>query len=276
MEGGYQIGKQIREMCVFANQNLAADPPFSNLNLISCRNVLIYLESALQKKVISLFHYSLKPTGFLLLGNSESIGEFSDLFAVVDKKHKIYSRKVVPTELKFDFFTSNYSGQQVNKKIIEVAGDSFDLYKEADQIIWNKYTPAGVIINSDLDILQFRGKTSPYLRPASGKPSFNLLKMAGANLQLELRTAIRQTKRLNVSVRKECIQITDQDQLREINFEVIPFKVPPAEERYFLVLFEEVPSSAIPQSMDDNPSVKPKRGQTVTEQELIELKQGRC
>ena len=275
VEGGYQVSKFVRQMCVFAKQNLIGDPPFSHLDLISCRNVLIYLGPVLQKKVIPLFHYSLKPTGFLLLGTSESTGEYSDLFTLVDKKQKIYSRKLTPTRLNFDFFSSNYFPQLVKDEARDSdAGEGVDLQKEADRIVWNKYAPPGVIINSDLEIVQFRGETSPYLAPAPGKPSFNLLKMAQASLRLDLRTAILQAKRLDVPVRKEGIQLTTKEQLREVNFEVIPFQVPPSQERYFLVLFEDVQVSGLAQSLDDDRRVKPRRGkQTATEQELIQLKQ---
>ena len=229
----------------------------------------------MQKKVIPLFHYSLKPTGFLLLGTSESTGEYSDLFALVDKKQKIYSRKWTATRLNFDFFTSNYLEEKVKNEVRDSdAVEGLDLQQEADRIVWNKYAPPGVIINSDLEILQFRGETSPYLAPAPGKPSFNLLKMAQASLRLELRTAVLQAKRLNVPGRKEGIQLTIKEQLRELNFEVIPFQVPSSQERYFLVLFEDVQGSAVPQSSDDDGRVKPIRGkQTATKQELMQLKQ---
>ncbi|MBW4667824.1 MAG: PAS domain-containing protein [Cyanomargarita calcarea GSE-NOS-MK-12-04C] len=272
VEEGYQVSKTIREMCVFAKQNLVADPPFSNLDLISCRNVLIYLQPALQKKVIPLFHYSLKPTGFLFLGISETTGEFSNLFALVDKKHKIYSRKLASIRLNLDFVTSNSlaqkaSGKQMNKD----AGNGIDIQKEAERIIWDKYAPVGVIVNNDLDILQFRGETSSYLGPPPGKPSFNLLKMAQVGLRLELRTALNQAKKLNLSVRKEGIQFADKEQLREVSFEVIPFKIAGFEERYFLVLFEHITASAI---VTNNPKVIATKGkQTAAGQQIIQLKQ---
>ncbi len=270
IEGGYQISKSVRQMCVFAKQNLSADPPFSKLDLISCRNVLIYLSPALQQKVIPLFHYSLKPTGFLLLGTSESTGDFSDLFAVVNKKQKIYERKLAPSRLNFNFFNSNYSLNTVSeKKIINNAGSDLDLQTLADQIVWNKYAPPGVVINSDMEILQFRGETSPYLRLAPGKPNFNLLKMAQPSLRLELRTAIKQAKQQNASVTKSGIQVTSQEQSQNISFEVIPI-LAPFLEKYFLVLFESVPVSATP--IVERTSA-PVRRQTGIEQELNQLKQ---
>ena len=274
VEEGYQVSKTIREICVFAKQNLVADPPFSNLDLISCRNVLIYLQPASQKKVIPLFHYSLKSTGFLFLGISETIGEFSNLFALVDKKHKIYSRKLASIRLNLDFVTSNYPVEKANGKKINKdkdSGNGTEIQKEAERIIWDKYAPVGVVVNSDLDILQFRGETSAYLGPPPGKPSFNLLKMAQVGLRLELRTALNQAKKLNLSVRKEGIQFADKEQLREVSFEVIPFKIAGFEERYFLVLFEHITASV---SATNNPKLIADKGkQTAAGQHLLQLKQ---
>jgi two-component system CheB/CheR fusion protein len=272
VEGGYEINKSIRQMCVFAKQNLLADPPFSSVDLISCRNVLIYFGTPLQKQVLPMFHYSLKPTGFLLLGTSESTNECSDLFAPVNKKQRIYSRNLTATRLNTGYFTTNYLEQKVNtEKMNSDAGTGSDLQKEADRIVCNKYAPAGVIINSELEIIQFRGDTSPYLSSAPGKPSFNLLNMAGANLRLELRTALMEAKRLDISVRSG-IQISGKE-LKEATIEVIPLKAPPAKESYFLVLFEEVPPSANPQLVEDNRKVTRASGkQIATSQELIQLK----
>ncbi|MEA5553190.1 chemotaxis protein CheB [Anabaena cylindrica UHCC 0172] len=247
VEGGYQINKSIREQCIFARQNLISDPPFSNLDLITCRNLLIYLESGVQKQLMSLFHYSLKSTGFLMLGNSESVGELSDLFALLDRKNKVYSKKLVATKPNFNFSSGHYPVARVkpDPQMSEKTWDIDDLHKEADQIIFNRYAPSGVLISDDMDILQFRGDTSFYLRPAPGQPSFNLLKMARKGLLEELRTAVHQAKRQDIAVRKDNLQIEGSEPRRIVNVEVIPLKTPVAvETRYFLVLFEDVPSSA--------------------------------
>ncbi|WP_414562287.1 MULTISPECIES: chemotaxis protein CheB [unclassified Anabaena] len=245
VEGGYQISKSIRELCVFAKQNLISDPPFSNLDLISCRNVLIYLESFLQKQVMPIFHYSLKPTGFLMLGIAESAGEFSNLFTLVDRKHNIYIKKLIPTPLNFNFTPSNYPVAKLaphkskNQKPWNIA----DLKNQADQIVLNRYAPVSLLINDNMDILQIRGETSPYLRPAPGDPSFNLFKMARKGLLEELRTAIHQAKRQDISVKKEGIQIEGNDPSRKVNVEVIPFQPDSIETRCCIVLFEDVPAS---------------------------------
>jgi two-component system CheB/CheR fusion protein len=271
VEGGYQVSKAVRQMCIFAKQNLISDPAFSHLDLISCRNVLIYFKPLLQNKVIRLFNYSLKPTGFLLLGSSESITDCSDLFRLVGKKQRIYSPNLRASQFKTDF-VGNYFEPRMNcDSRNKLAGQRLDLLsQQADRIVCNKYSPAGVIINNDLEIIQFRGETSPYLTSPPGKASLNLLNMAEASLLLDLRAAILEAKRLDIAVRKEGIGVTNKDQFNEVNLEVIPFKIFSDEERYFLVLFEKVPK--IIASPDDK--VKPRTTkQTLAEQELIELKQ---
>lgn len=253
VEGGYQIAKFVRELCVFAKQNLCSDPPFSKLDLISCRNVLIYFSAALQKKILPIFHYGLKPTGFLMLGTSETTGEASQLFSQVDKKHKIYSRKLIPGRLTLDLVTKNYPSQTPQETDPTIDGDTWndlDLQKEADQIILEGYTPAGIVIDSDLEILYFRGQTSSYLDPSPGRASLNLLKMAKEGLKLELRSAIHQAKKQEVPVKKEGLQIRERDRVRQVNIDVIPFKSRSLEERYFLVLFEEGCPIAIAQATE--------------------------
>ncbi|MBD0261444.1 MAG: PAS domain-containing protein [Tolypothrix sp. Co-bin9] len=273
VEAGYQVSKAVRQMCVFAKQNLIADPAFSHLDLISCRNVLIYFKPILQNKIIRVFNYSLKPTGFLLLGTSESITECLDLFRLVDKKQRIYSPNLRASQFKADF-TDNYFEARINgDNRNKVAGLNLDLLsRQADRIICNKYAPPGVIINNDLEIIQFRGETSPYLTSPPGKASLNLLNMAEASLLLDLRATILEAKRLDIAVREEGIQVTNKEQFYEVNLEVIPLNIFSNKERYFLVLFEKVPK--IIASPDDNVKVKPRRRkQTLAEQELIQLKE---
>ncbi|WP_414543439.1 chemotaxis protein CheB [Nostoc sp. CCY0012] len=246
VESGYQISKPVRELCVFARQNLINDPPFSRLDLITCRNVLIYLSSAVQKKLLPIFHYGLKSHGFLMLGTSETVGEFTDLFALVDRKYKIYSRKIAPTQLGMDLIASNYPVETFNPQLPAHTDtwNDLEMQKEADRIVLKQYAPVGVIINEDLEILQFRGQTSSYLQPAPGRPSFNLLRMAKEELQLELRTAIHQAKKGEEAVTKSGIEIQENEQVKHVKIDVVPFKPVAATERYFLVMF----STTIPES----------------------------
>jgi two-component system, chemotaxis family, CheB/CheR fusion protein len=241
VEDGYQIGKSVRELCVFARQNLCSDPPFSKLDLISCRNVLIYLGAALQQKILPTFHYGLKPTGFLMLGSSETTGESTDLFTTIDKKQKIYARKLAPARLTLDLLASNPTSGIFNpsSKNATANWSDLDLQQEADRIVLDRFAPVGVVINNDLEILHFRGQTSLYLEPAPGRASHNLLKMAKDDLKLELRTLIHQAKQRKSVMRKDRIQIQVGDRLKQVSLEVIPLNTHGTQERYFLVLFVE-------------------------------------
>jgi len=270
VEGGYKIKKSLRELCIFAIQNLNSDPPFSQLDLISCRNVLIYLGASRQKRLIPIFHYALLPTGFLMLGASETVGEFSYLFTPIDKKQKIYTRQQASIRLKFDF--SPRTLEKVNPIMPTNKDDSqeLDLLQEADRIVLKRYAPVGVIINNDMDILQFRGQTGTYLEPASGRASFNLLKMAKEGLLLELRNAIHQAKDQHEIVRKEGIQVKLGEEIRAVNLEVIPLNTLP--EKHFLVLFDENIAPFKQQQIDKNVPII-KREETEVEKENVRLRQ---
>ncbi|MEG4277192.1 chemotaxis protein CheB [Microcoleus sp. MON1_C1] len=241
--GGYRIRKAVRELCIFARQDLGSDPPFSNLDLVSCRNVLIYLGESLQKKVMPIFHYSLNPTGFLLLGTSESTGKFSSLFTTVDKKNKIYAKKLTATRPTFSFTPSSYpvvkaaQQQEMNE---ETLINSWDLQRETEQLILNRYAPASVLVNEEMKILQVRGDIDPYLRVAAGTPDLNLLTMARPGLLVELRTAIYQAQTQNVTVRKERVVVESGGRSTIVNIEVMPFQPHTFTARYFLLLLEEV------------------------------------
>jgi two-component system CheB/CheR fusion protein len=274
LDDGYQISKPVRELCVFAKQNLCADPPFSKLDLITCRNVMIYFGAILQKKILPIFHYGLKSTGFLMLGTSETVGEFLDLFSLVDKKYKIYARKLTPARLPLDVVSNNYPLDlgNLNPQVNQETFTDLDLQKEADQIVLNRYAPVGVVTNYDLEILQFRGQTSFYLEPAPGRASLNLLKMVREDLRLELRTAIQQAKKQDLPVRKEDLQIWSNEQPRQITINVIPFEARRLQERYFLILFEDTPTPATPELVETGSEKTTRRKQT-TDKEVARLQQ---
>jgi len=247
--GSYKICKAVRELCVFARQDLGSDPPFSNLDLVSCRNVLIYLGESLQKKVMPIFHYSLNPTGFLMLGTSESTGKFSYLFKSVDKKSKIYAKKLTATRPIFSFTPSSYpvaktvQKQEMNEENLI---NSLDLQRETEQRILNRYAPASVLVNEDMKILQVRGDIDPYFRVAAGTPDLNLLTMARPGLLVELRTAIYQAQTQNLTVRKERVVVESGGRSTIVNIEVMPFQPQTFTARYFLLLLEEV----LPHALD--------------------------
>ncbi len=247
---GYQIIKPIRDMCVFARQDMVKDPPFSRLDLISCRNAIIYFGPAMLKKLYPVLHYALNQKGFLFLGSSESVGAYANLFNLVDKKHKIYSKKAVATPFIPESTASEYlAAAMENRDQGNGSGPDANLkskvLEEADRIVLSQYAPVGVIINSDLEIIQFRGRTGAYLEPASGTPSLKLFKMLRKGLSFGLHGAINQAQKENVPVRKEGLHVSDNGRVNRVNVDVIPIGEPPDKERYLLILFEKVVSHAL-------------------------------
>jgi two-component system CheB/CheR fusion protein len=243
-EGGYRVTKPLREIVVFARQNLISDPPFSRLDLICCRNLLIYLEPVLQKNALSTFHYALKPGGFLFLGASESVGAFTDLFAQVDKKQKVFSRK--PTTMPSRPLPGIATPAEPKPKrsrssppsLPESMRTELGAQREADRLMVNEFAPPGVLVNADLQILQFRGPTSAYLTLPRGKASFDVLKMAHDGLMLPLRAAINKAKKDNRAVRKDNVRVDRDGDARTVNLQVIPLKN--VKERCYLILFDDV------------------------------------
>ncbi len=271
LEGGsYQISKAVRELCVFARQNLGSDPPFSNLDLISCRNVLIYLGDALQKRIMPIFHYSLNPTGFLLLGTSEGTGQASDLFTLIEKKYRIYTKKLTDTRPTFAFTPSRHSIARVSELPLPAPSEAFDLEKKVGQLIANHYVPVGVVIDDQMQVLQLRGGIDRYLKLVSGVANLNLFNLVRDGLLVELRTAIHQAQQQGVPCRKDGLRLEEGDHARLVKLQVLPFKVPTAEAYHFLVLFEDAPPATSPALMG------PARPQVALEQEIAQLRQERA
>lgn len=256
--GRYRISKSIREMCVFAKHNVAADPPFSRMDLISCRNLLIYLALPLQRRVIPTFHYSLNPGGFLLLGASETIGAFTDLFDVVDQQHRIYQRKAAALRAYPHFQAKDFPANtpQAARTRLPTATTA-DWQREADRQVLGRYAPAGVLVNDNLDILQFCGKTSPYLESPAGEPSHNLLRMACEGLFPALRNAIDQCRTQNAAVYCKGTRIRKDKKMREIEIQVLPIKLPSSGESCFLVLFEEGKGPSVSASQQEEAVSEP-------------------
>lgn len=269
VEGGrFQISKAVRELCVFARQNLGSDPPFSNLDLISCRNVMIYLGDSLQKRIMPIFHYSLNPTGFLLLGTSESTGQYSDLFTLVEKKYRIYAKKLTATRPIFSFIPSSYPTVKVSaRQPMQAPSEGFDLQKKVDQLIVNHYAPVGVVIDDKTQVLQLRGEIDRYLKLVPGVANFNVFNLVRAGLLVELRAAIYQAQRQEMPVTKNGLRLEEGDRSSLVNLQVIPFQVPTAEKRHFLVLFEEATLASSPSPL------APESPQGDLEQEIVRLRQ---
>jgi two-component system CheB/CheR fusion protein len=197
-EAGYfKVKKQLRDMVVFSLQNVIKDPPFSRLDLVSCRNLMIYMDSVLQKKILPLFHYTLKPGGILFLGTSESIGEHTELFKPIDSKWKVFERQ----KGRADTFPVNYSQidypvrrkSEPDGKDVPARVDT--LQAMAERAILDQYSPVGVLINDQFDILHFVGRTGRYLELPPGKPAINILNMVRQELKPALAATLHQAVR---------------------------------------------------------------------------------
>ena len=229
----YRIARSLRDICVFAPHNILRDPPFSRIDFISCRNMLIYMDITAQKKVMSTFHYALNDGGCLMLGKSETIGASAQLFTTIDKKYKLYSRKKNSTHRAIPNLTFRNSYPAMPDKISNPnvplkktpLTTSGNLGSAFDAVLLEHHVPASVIINHDLEILQFRGPTTSFLQHSSGKASFNILKMVHLEITFELRNAIHHAIKTNKPVRKMGIEMNrglNENTIQIVNIEVIP------------------------------------------------------
>ena len=239
VENGYQIIRPIRDLCVFARHDMTSEPPFSHLDLISCRNVLIYLGPVLQKRVLPLFHYALKPGRFLFLGGSETVGSLSDLFENCDIGHRIYTTRAVSSRITFDFSSGDAVFSTVSKdaKVTRVTPGLPDLKSEADRLLLNHYAPPGVIVNEGLEILHFRGDTGRYLAPAPGMASFHLLKMAREGLLVDLRAVLDEARAGGQPARRNAVRFRFDGHESVVDLQVIPLQF--SNQSCCAVLFED-------------------------------------
>jgi two-component system CheB/CheR fusion protein len=240
--GQYRVNKELRDICVFAVHNFLKDPPFGKIDFITCRNVLIYMDSYLQKKALSTFHYALNPNGLLLLGKSENTIGVTELFNAKGKNDKIFSKKAVPSRLTPTGNRRAVAGLHLK---VDNKSDEFipaDFQKTADDLILNQFAPAGVVINEAMDIVHFRGNTSAFLGQAPGKPTHNLLKMARPGLAFELRNVVHKVKIESTLIKRENIvfPVNGHDQLITVTALPLPNTI----ETLYLLLFQQ--QTAIP------------------------------
>jgi two-component system CheB/CheR fusion protein len=264
-DGGYQISSVIREMCVFATHDLTSDPPYSKLDLISCRNVLIYLDSV-QARIIPMFHYALKPSGFLMLGLMETARRFSELFAPVDKTSQIYSRKKASARQLASWGSARAAPRETTRGEHENWDDA-ELQRKADHAVLAKYSPAGVIVNENWQVLQVRGRVSPYLEPAQGRMNAGIIGMAKrSGLSQDLAVALDRARKENATVRVDKIVLLNEDV--RLNLLVIPLRQK-GDASAYLVLFEEEPAlPTIVESEGNGESLMPKSALLKMQQEL--------
>lgn len=236
----YRIKKQIREMIVFAVQNVIKDPPFSKIDLVSCRNLLIYMDTPLQKKVMPLFHYTLKSDGVLFLGTSESVGEFTDYFSPINNKWKIFKKLEGFIEKPIDYPTMPFYNPQVRNLANQDINMDIDIQSVAERIILADYSPSGVLVNEHFEIIHFLGKTDKYLETPVGKASFNLLSMAREGLRFKLSNTLNNAIRQKRICRHEAVRVKYNGDFRIVDVTVRPLAEIGTPPGYLLVLFNEI------------------------------------
>jgi two-component system CheB/CheR fusion protein len=270
-EQGYRVVKGIRDLCVFAKHDVTADIPFSRFDLISCRNVLIYLSPLLQQRVLPTFHYALKPGGFLLLGSSESIGRSAHLYEIIDDKNRIFRSVSAPGRIRpLPITLQQVSDQPMSPSSQSMNSSQSDIQRAADRMLLGRFAPPGVLVTDNMQVIQFRGHTGPFLEPRQGEATLNLLTMVPFAVAEALREALSEAKLHNLPVRRERIVHRREQSFREIAFEVIPIQLPSSATGY-LILFEEQGrlDQAIPVAPNSPPAVPGTAGGS--ESDLIEL-----
>jgi two-component system CheB/CheR fusion protein len=273
-ENGYQVHKIIRDLCVFATHNIIVNPPFAGIDLVSCRNVLIYMDNFLQRKAMATFHYSLNENGKLFLGRSESIGNSSDLFSASNERDKLYTKTQAPG--RFIHITPKRRVDvlaAVSNNLAEIRPPD-DFQRSADEWILSQ-APAGVIVNDHHEIVQFRGVTGDWLEAPPGKPSLNVLKMAKYGLSVDLRNALLKAKTSKKTFVKENIAIQLPTVRKLVTIEVTPLMN--TINAYYLILFRDaIELPLIPAAASKNNGKKAKARQareTELEEQLVQTRQ---
>jgi len=243
--GGYRINKSVRQRCAFVRHDLAADPPFSKLDLVCCRNVVIYFGRDLQKRVLANFHFALNEPGVLLLGYAENIADGTNLFRLIDRENKIFARTAAKSVLQR---TPARDAIPDMLPITELRTPAaLDLVRRTESLLLDKYAPPGVIVNGRMEILHFRGRTGPYLEPAPGRPQHDLLNMARKGLVADLRIGIEQARNGRTTVRRSGVRVEQDGSTLACDVVVVPVALrPESREDVFAVLFEQPAPPAAP------------------------------
>lgn len=246
IDTGYQIAKTIREMLIFAPQNCIMDPPFTKLDLLSCRNMLIYFAPELQRKLIPLFHYSLNPGGCLVLGNSESIGSFTHLFRTIDTKARLYRRHEVSIDQRPVDFPSLFSPTRDLPRSANLASStSGNLQELAEKLLLKMASLPAVLTNDKGDIVFINGKTGRYFEPAAGKANWSIFAMTREGLRYEMIGAFQKAVRSGEAVSLKNLIVDDNGKKHAVDIEVIPISEPEALSGFYLLVFKEVPPPAV-------------------------------
>ncbi len=241
----YRVCRSIRDSVIFSEQDVIKDPPFSKIDLISCRNLLIYLGAQLQARLIPLFHYALNPGGMLFLGSSETVGDFGDIFAPVDRKWRLYLRKDAPRARPLEFSLQSGERSAARPFVKLPVADKPSVREVAERTLLQQYTPAGALVSERGDVLYFHGRTGQYLEPAPGEVGMNILKMAREGLRATLTATLHKAALDKETVHQTGVRVKTNGNFTTMNLTVQPVPVRPdagVESRVFLVVFETVPA----------------------------------
>ncbi|MGH7527992.1 MAG: CheR family methyltransferase, partial [Gemmatimonadales bacterium] len=245
VDGGHRVKDQVREMCVFARHDVTRDPPFSHQDLVLCRNLLIYLNPDLQRRVLHNLHYALKPTGFLALGSSERAGRVDELFEPVDRSHRIYARRPAPTHVFMDL--ARASGRQsrplpepAGAPLPPVAPSETEIQRIAEHTLFTSYPGASVIVGPDLGIVHVQGQARPYLEVPTGGPTAQLLRMAHPDLRSALGRLLRKARKDQAPARRANLPIETGGRVGHVNLTVLPLPAGAGSPGHCLVVFDPV------------------------------------
>ncbi|HEY1987078.1 MAG TPA: CheR family methyltransferase [Terracidiphilus sp.] len=244
MESGYQVSKRVRDTCIFARQNVGGDPPFSHIDILSCRNVMIYFNQALQRRVMLTFHYALDPGGFMLLGTSESLRDYGDVFNTIDHKYKIYMKTEAKLPFSYEPMRSHAisvvrsGSRQPAAEIESTVWPELNLQRSADRIVLSRFGPPGLIVDERMNVLQSRGQSSQFLNISPGTVSWNLLRVLRAGIAKEATKAAQRAIQENVPTSEVATALDEQNKEQTVQIDVFPITSASAHPRCFLVLFQ--------------------------------------
>lgn len=236
----FTIAKEVREICLFSCHSIVRDPPFLNLDLISCRNLLIYFKTELQNQVLPLFHYALRPGGFLFLGISEHVSQNADLFAPLDKKHRIFRRRDQPRRpAVFPVVAQTLTGRRAAQPQAKPVEGGTEVVRQAEALMLDRFAPAYVIVDDDWNLVRYSARTGKYLEPPAGVPTRNLLALARRGLQLALRSAMHEVVKTGSATRREGVRVECESgvQVIDLTIEPLPGK---AGDHFWLTVFADV------------------------------------
>ncbi len=242
VDHGVQVIKRLREMCVFARHDITRDPPFAQLDLVFCSNLLIYMDSVLQRRVLQNIHYALKPSGYLVLGPAETTAGVEGLFSPLDRKLKIFLRRHAPSRLHVSLDPPGGRApfaKPAPPPAMPMQWSTAELQRAAERVFFAEYPTASVLVNSELEVLHFQGKTTPYLEAPTGGPTAQLLRLAHTDLRLTLGRMLRQARKGQSPVRRYGIEMKVGNRARRVNVSVFPVLLDDADQQHYLVVFDQ-------------------------------------